>query len=97
MLFSSSSGAAELAAFSISDGSASGRRQQEFHFQAFTRLEFEPLSDLDESRLTVFHRQTYHYDLFRTVRSGREFWEHPNFTALPGPPTTATGSRSAPG
>ncbi len=47
-----------------------GRRQQEFHFQASTRLEFAPLSDLDEAGLTVFHRQTYHYDLFRTVRNG---------------------------
>lgn len=48
-----------------------GLRQQDLHVEAVTRLEFMPGGDREEAGLTVFHRHTYHYDLFRTIRDGQ--------------------------
>ncbi len=43
-----------------------GRRQQDLHCEAATRMEFVPAGEADEAGLTVFHRHGYHYDLFRS-------------------------------
>jgi alpha-N-arabinofuranosidase len=50
-----------------------GRRQTEHKMTATARLEFDPKADGERAGLTVFMSPSYHYDLVKVRRDGRDF------------------------
>lgn len=49
-----------------------GRRQRHFDLKAVTTLEFSPSSEKEEAGLVVFMNEHHHYEVFKTIRGGRE-------------------------
>lgn len=50
-----------------------GRRQQDYHFDAYTSLEFQPESENEEAGVTLLMNNKHHYDIFiRRDKAGQK-------------------------